>query len=96
MRQPNEVDILLEPDDGMIGGIEVKAIATVKSGNFAVADDAGAACKEKFAYGTTLCGSADVVPFGSRLAATPLSCRWRRSEFPRRARSSDFSKLDFA
>jgi hypothetical protein len=34
-QQMREVDIVLERDDGMIVGIEVKASATAKSGDFA-------------------------------------------------------------
>ena len=33
-------------------------------------------CKERFAYGVVLYDSADVVPFGEKLAAAPLSCLW--------------------
>ena len=33
-RDMREVDIVLERDDGMIAGIEVKASATVKAGDF--------------------------------------------------------------
>lgn len=75
-RDNREVDIVLERDDGMIAGIEVKASATVKSNDFnglrALAD----ACGSRFAGGVVLYDSADVVPFGEKLIAAPLSALW--------------------
>jgi predicted AAA+ superfamily ATPase len=75
-QQMHEVDIVLERDDGMIVGIEVKAAATVKSSDLAGLRTLAAACKERFAYGVVLYDSADLVPFGDKLAAAPLSCLW--------------------
>ena len=75
-QQMHEVDIVLERDDGMIAGIEVKAAATVKSGDFAGLRTLAAACKGRFACGIVLYDSAEFVPFGDRLAAAPLSCLW--------------------
>ena len=75
-RQMREVDIVLERDDGRIAGIEVKAAATVTSGDFAGLRTLAEACKERFACGVVLYDSADFVPFGDKLAAAPLSCLW--------------------
>jgi predicted AAA+ superfamily ATPase len=75
-QQMREVDIVLERDDGMIVGIEVKASATVKSSDFAGLHTLAEACKNKFAYGIVLYDSTDLVPFGDRLAAAPLSSLW--------------------
>ena len=75
-RQMREVDIVLERDDGTIAGVEVKASATVRSGDFAGLRTLAEACGERFAYGVVLHDSADFVPFGDRLAAAPLSCLW--------------------
>lgn len=75
-RDAREVDLVLERDDGMIAGIEVKAGATVRSGDFAGLRALAEACGDRFAYGAVLYDSADVVPFGNRLAAAPLSCLW--------------------
>ena len=75
-QQMHEMDIVLERDDGMIVGIEVKASATVKSGDFAGLRTLAKACEERFAYGVVLHDSADFVPFGDRLAAAPVSCLW--------------------
>ena len=75
-QQMHEVDIVLERDDGMIAGIEVKASATVKSGDFAGLRTLAKACKERFAYGVVLHDSTDCVPFGDKLAAVPVSYLW--------------------
>lgn len=76
-QQMHEVDIVLERDDGMVVGIEVKSSATVKSSDFAGLHSLAAACGDRFAYGVVLYDSADLVPFGERLAAVPLSALWR-------------------
>jgi predicted AAA+ superfamily ATPase len=72
-QQMHEVDIVLERDDGMIAGIEVKAAATVKSGDFAGLRTLAEVCKDRFAFGVVLYDSGDFVPFGDKLAAAPLS-----------------------
>ena len=75
-QQMREVDIVLERDDGMIVGIEVKASATVKASDFGGLRTLAEACKDRFAYGIVLYDSTDFVPFGDKLAAAPLSCLW--------------------
>ena len=75
-QQMREVDVVLERDDGMIVGIEVKASATVKSSDFGGLRTLAEACKEQFAYGVVLYDSTDLVPFGDKLAAAPLSALW--------------------
>ena len=75
-RDTREVDIVLERDDGMIVGIEVKASAAVKAGDFAGLRTLAEACGDRFAFGAVLYDSTDVVPFGDKLAAAPLSCLW--------------------
>ena len=75
-QQMHEVDIVLERDDGMVVGIEVKSSATVKSSDFAGLRTLASACGDRFAYGVVLYDSADLVPFGDRLAAAPLSALW--------------------
>ena len=68
---------MLERDDGMIAGIEVKAKARrVKAGDFGGLRALAEACGDRFAFGVVLYDSADVVPFGERLAAAPLSSLW--------------------
>ena len=50
-QQMREVDLVLERDDGMIAGVEVKASATVKSADFAGARTLAEGCKSGFAGG---------------------------------------------
>nr|WP_246721631.1 DUF4143 domain-containing protein [Rhizobium leguminosarum] len=75
-RDMREVDIVLERDDGMIAGIEVKASATVKAGDFGGLRALAEACGDRFAFGVVLYDNTDVVPFGDKLAAVPLSSMW--------------------
>jgi predicted AAA+ superfamily ATPase len=75
-QQMREVDIVLERDDGMIVGIEIKASATVKANDFGGLRTLAEACKDRFAYGVVLYDSTDFIPFGDRLAAAPLSSLW--------------------
>lgn len=75
-RDMREVDIVLERDDGMIAGIEVKASATVRSSDFSGLRALAEASGDRFAFGVVLYDSAEVVPFGDRLVAAPLSCLW--------------------
>lgn len=75
-RDMREVDIVLEHDNGMIAGIEVKASSTVKTGDFVGLRALAEACGDRFAFGVVLYDSAEMVPFGDRLAAVPLSSLW--------------------
>lgn len=75
-QEKNEVDLVLERDDGMVAGIEIKASATVTASDFSGLKKLAAACGSKFAYGVVLYDGDTVVPFGSKLAAGPLSCLW--------------------
>ncbi|MGA9471709.1 MAG: DUF4143 domain-containing protein [Terriglobales bacterium] len=72
----HEVDIVLERDDGHVVGVEVKASATVQSGDFSGIKRLADACGNKFAFGVVLYDGNQVVPFGDRLAAAPISCLW--------------------
>ena len=72
----HEVDLVLERDDGMIVGIEVKASATVSTDDFAGLRKLFDACKSKFAFGTVLYDGDTIAPFGSKFTAAPISCLW--------------------
>ena len=72
----HEVDVVLERDDGMIVGIEVKASASVSTGDFAGLRKLADACKSKFTFGTVLYDGDTIAPFGSKFAAAPISCLW--------------------
>jgi hypothetical protein len=75
-QQMREVDIVLERDDGMIVGIEVKASATVTPSDFSGLRILSEACKSKFAFGVVLYDSNNLIPFGDKLAAVPISSLW--------------------
>ncbi|MCY4265079.1 MAG: ATP-binding protein [Gammaproteobacteria bacterium] len=75
-QQKREVDIVLERNDGMVAGIEVKASATVRASDFSGLKTLAAACGDRFAYGVVLYDSADFVPFGERFGAAPISVLW--------------------
>jgi len=75
-QEKNEVDLVLERDDGMVAGIEIKASAMVTASDFSGIKKLADACGSKFAYGVVLYDGDTVVPFGSKLAAAPLSCLW--------------------
>ena len=71
-----EVDIVLERDDGMIVGIEVKASATVSMSDFSGLKTLSEICKDKFVFGAVLYDSNSYIPFGDKFAAVPISCLW--------------------
>lgn len=73
----HEVDIVLEADDGAIAGIEIKASATVASGDFSGLRKLAEAAPQRFGFGAVLYDGDTIVPFGDRLAAIPISCLWR-------------------
>jgi hypothetical protein len=74
--QQNEVDVVLERDDGAVAGIEVKASATVGPADFGGLRRLAEATGGRFAFGGLLYDGDTVVPAGPRLAAIPLSCLW--------------------
>jgi len=75
-QQMHEVDIVLERDDGMIIGIEVKASASVTVSDFSGIRKLAEACGKNFAFGVVLYDGETVVPFARGLAAAPISCLW--------------------
>lgn len=75
-QQRRKVDIVLERDDGQVAGIEVKASATVRAADFGGLRRLVEACRQRFACGVVLYDGKDVVPFGDKLFAAPLSSLW--------------------
>lgn len=72
-----EVDVLLENGLGQLVGVEVKASATVTSGDFKGLRAIAEAVGERFVRGIVLYTGQQVVPFGERLHAVPVSLLWR-------------------
>ncbi|AXB80433.1 ATP-binding protein [Novosphingobium sp. P6W] len=76
-QQMREVDIVLERDDGMIAGIEIKASGTVKASDFGGLKTLAASCGESFAHGVVLYDGQERISFGDKLTAAPLSLLWK-------------------
>ena len=72
----DEVDIVIEDDDGRIVGVEVKASATVSNGDFSGMRRLASACGDRFVLGLVLYDHSRTVPFGERLVAAPVSTLW--------------------
>jgi predicted AAA+ superfamily ATPase len=71
-----EVDVVIERDDGAVIGVEVKASATVDAKDFSGLHRLAAACGPAFRSGIVLFDGTQAVPFGERLMAAPISCLW--------------------
>lgn len=72
-----EVDLVLEDRSGRLVGIEVKARQTAEAGDFKGLKELQGSVPEQFARGIVLYGGQEVVPFGERLQAIPISALWR-------------------
>jgi hypothetical protein len=75
-KDQQEVDLVLERDDGAIVGIEVKASATVTGTDFGGLRKLAGACGGRFKLGLVLYDGETPVPFGERLFAAPVSVLW--------------------
>ncbi len=75
-KDQDEVDFVVEDNSGALVGIEVKASATVNTGDFKGLRKLADACGDDFKLGLVLYDSDKGVPFGNRLFAAPLSCLW--------------------
>jgi uncharacterized protein len=74
-----EVDVIVEAPDGRVGGIEVKASASVSSADFrhlARIRDLLDASGGQFVRGVVLYTGDQVLPFGDRMVAMPLAALW--------------------
>jgi predicted AAA+ superfamily ATPase len=75
-KDQDEVDLVVENEAGALVGIEVKASATVKTGDFTGLRKLAAATDDAFRLGLVLYDGASTVPFGDRLFAAPISSVW--------------------
>ena len=75
-KDQDEVDLVLEDSAGAVVGIEVKASATVNTGDFKGMRKLANACGPDFKLGVVLYDGERAAPFGPRLFAAPLSCLW--------------------
>ena len=71
-----EVDLILEDGAGRYVGIEVKASATIKGSDFTGLHKFADAVGDRFHRGFVLYDGEQVIPFGERLHAVPVSGLW--------------------
>lgn len=71
-----EVDFVLESSDGRVAAVEVKAGQTPKREWFRWLAHLRDALGERFVDGVVLYGGQNVLPFGDRLMAAPISALW--------------------
>ena len=75
-KDQDEVDIVVENDRGALVGLEVKAAATVNTGDFKGLRKLAHASRNRFMFGAVLYDGESTVSFGERLFAAPISCLW--------------------
>ena len=75
-KDQDEVDLVMEAAGGALIGFEVKASATVTTGDFKGIRKLALACGNDFKLGVVLYDGEKTVPFGDRLLAAPISCLW--------------------
>jgi predicted AAA+ superfamily ATPase len=75
-RDGNEVDIVMQRDDGKIAGIEIKAAGTVGEKDLRGLKRLEAAAGKLFAAGVVLYDGENTLPLGPRLYAVPVRALW--------------------
>jgi uncharacterized protein len=75
-REREDVDLVLEWNDGSIAAIVVKSRATVREGDWKWVARLRDQHKHRFAAGVVLYTGAQTIPLGDRLWAVPLSGLW--------------------
>lgn len=78
-KQQREVDVVIERHDGDVAGVEIKASATPRAGDFAGLRHLRDTLGDRFTSGVVLHTGADTLPFGDRLAAVPVTGLWRHA-----------------
>ena len=75
-RDREDVDIVLENNRGDIVGIEVKAAATLRSGDWKWLKKLGEARPDRFKAGVVVYSGAQTIPLGRGIWAVPYSGLW--------------------
>ena len=78
-KKKNEVDIILEQNDGQLIGIEVKASSTIRSNDFKGLTTFADLVGDKLKYGLVFYTGSRLLPFGrgeKPFYAVPLSVLW--------------------
>ena len=81
-----EVDLILEADDGRLVGIEVKAAATVGAADMKGLTALREVAGKRFHRGVVLYTGQEVLPFGPDLWVLPVSALWQLGAQPVRKR----------
>lgn len=76
-RENDEVDFVLEGPRGQVVGIEVKASATLRRGDFSGLRKLEAAAGDKFVYGLLLHDHDRITPYSERIMGAPMSWLWQ-------------------
>lgn len=77
-----EVDLVLEARDGRVVGVEVKAAATVRAGDFRGLEGLREAAAGRFHRGVVLYTGSEPLTFGENLHALPLAALWEVGAAP--------------
>ncbi|MCY4254835.1 MAG: ATP-binding protein [Gammaproteobacteria bacterium] len=72
----NEVDIVIEDEQGRVIGIEAKLSATVSRSDFSGLRRLAAASGDQFVMGLILCDHEQTIPFGNQFVAAPIASLW--------------------
>jgi predicted AAA+ superfamily ATPase len=75
-KDDHEVDIVIQDSADRIVGIEVKSAATATATDFAGLHKLAQACGKRFLMGLVLYDHKNIVPFGERMFAAPISTLW--------------------
>lgn len=72
-----EVDVVMENEAGDIVGVEVKGAATVNSSDFKGLERIAHSAPQNFKLGIVLYDGDQVLPFGPKMFAAPISSLWK-------------------
>jgi predicted AAA+ superfamily ATPase len=75
-KDQDEVDLLVEDGNGSLVGLEVKASATVRVGDFKAIRKVKNFCGARLKLGAVLYDGEQTVQFGDGMFAIPISCLW--------------------
>jgi len=75
-KDQDEVDLIVEDEHGAMIGIEAKASATVRTSDFKGMRKVRNSSGDNLKLGVVLYDGEQIVPFGDRLFAAPISCLW--------------------
>ncbi len=75
-KEQDEVDLVVENEVGAVLGIEIKASASISASDFKGLRKLAHICQDDFKLGIVFYNGENIVPFGDRLFAAPISCLW--------------------